>query len=137
MGFLFFILLFCAIIGIAYFYINKYENAISTLKVHLSLANNELSKIKSSEHSLSKVIRLEFLDLQDSPNTSITFNSESELLLYPDKTAQVLMVIPINTSATILKSALVGNDNWYYVELHVDSNINSSGWVLNNNILFN
>lgn len=135
MKFLFFLIFLILVGGGGFVLFYKYEEAMISiqkenhlLKSQLSLLRDKYNKYINSSNEYS----IEFLTV-DFQNGFIPQNTG--IHLYPNENSPILQNTNIETEVHILEKAISNNLTWYYVDLPIDSNINSRGWVLESSFL--
>lgn len=124
---LFLLIIILSGLGAGIFFINKYENTISSLRLDLRLAKKQLDTLINQSKTSDKSFTIEFCDIDYIYGT---LEDSSNIYLSPDLTSPCLYINTESLKVNIIEKALVENNIWYYVELPIDSNINSKGWVI-------
>lgn len=131
-----FILLLISLLGIVggYFY---FDYKLSLARKQQMIASNQYATLRESYKKLVK--NRSTTNMKNKTNISVKFstppskggitNSNISLYLAPLYEAPTIKDINIRMEASILDSAEVNNEIWFYVALPIDTNINSRGWV--------
>ncbi|MBE6070493.1 MAG: hypothetical protein E7208_00875 [Clostridium butyricum] len=115
-------------LGTGFFFINKYEKTISSLRLNLMMTQKQLDVLIKQQKSSDKNFLIEFLDIDT--NYGILTES-SRIYLSPNSNSPCLYVNSESITVNIIEKALIDNAIWYYVNLPINSNINSKGWAIN------
>lgn len=131
-----FILLLISLLSIVggYFY---FDYKLSLARKQQMIASNQYAALRESYKKLVK--NRSTTNIKDKPNISVKFsnppskggitNSNISLYLAPLYEAPTIKDINIRMETSILDSAEVNNEIWFYVALPIDTNINSRGWI--------
>lgn len=136
-----YILLLISTLGIAvgYFY---FDNKLATARKKQMIASNQYTALRANYKKLAK--HKSTMDSRNNTNTNISVrfstptskagitNSNISLYIAPLYDAPAIKHINIRMEASILDSAEVNDETWFYVALPIDSNINSRGWINKN-----
>lgn len=128
---LFLLIIIIFSVGAGMFYINKYENTISSLRLDLRLTKKQLDKLINQPKISNKNFTIEFLELDYIYGT---LKDSSSIYLAPNSTYPCLYINNEPLEIRIIEKASVENNIWYYVQLPIDSNINSKGWVISSSL---
>lgn len=63
-----------------------------------------------------------------------TLEDSSHIYIYPDLASPCIYISNELLKVNIIEKASVENNIWYYVQLPIDSNINSKGWVISSSL---
>ena len=128
---LFLLIIIIFSVGAGMFYINKYENTISSLRLDLRLTKKQLDKLINQPKISNKNFTIEFLELDYIYGT---LKDSSSIYIAPNSTYPCLYINNEPLEIRIIEKASVENNIWYYVQLPIDSNINSKGWVISSSL---
>ena len=128
---LFLLIIILLSIGAGMFYINKYENTISSLRLDLRLTKKQLDTLINKSKTSDKNFTIEFCDIDYIYGT---LEDSSHIYIYPDLASPCIYISNELLKVNIIEKASVENNIWYYVQLPIDSNINSKGWVISSSL---
>lgn len=123
-----FILLVTTASAVFFIYNNK---KLILLKQQLMLTNSQNNTLqkKLSNYSYRKNIEIKFLQ---PTNKGGIINKDSSVLISPIDNSPVLHKSNMKMEVYIIDKAEYSNNIWYYVALPLENNINSRGWVKEN-----
>ncbi|GAB6168542.1 hypothetical protein JCM1393_10020 [Clostridium carnis] len=125
MKYLIFIILLVALIAM-YFY---YDKKLALARKQLMIASKQSNTIKS-KYNNTKRVKINFnIKFTNPISKTGILNNATPLYIAPTKNSPVLRKTDIRMEVQILDSAEYDGETWYYVNLPVDTNINSRGWV--------
>lgn len=125
MKYIIFLLLLISLI-ILYLYFDK---KIVLMKKQLMITSNQYNSMKNKYDSQKCNIKnLSVKFIIPSYKTGI-INTGSKIYMSPLLSSQVLKKADIRMEVTILDSAEISSERWYYVNLPIDTPINCRGWV--------
>lgn len=131
-----YLIFFASILGITgvYFY---FDYKLSIARKKQMIASNQYTALRASYKKLAQSKSKS--NFRNNANINAKFstpiskagitNSNASLYLAPLYDAPTIKNINIRMEVSILDSAEVNNETWFYVALPVDSNINSRGWI--------
>lgn len=135
-----YIIFFISALGIAggYFY---FDYKLSIARKQQMIATNQYTILRANYKKLAKSRSTN--NFSSNTNISVKFstpiskagitNPNISLYLAPLYDAPAIRNINIRMEVSILDSAEVNNETWFYVALPIDSTINSRGWINKNN----
>lgn len=133
-----YILFFIPLIGIAvgYFY---FDYKLALARKQQMIASNQYNALRANYKKLAKNRSATNSRVNNNNNLSVKFltpkskagitNPNISLYLAPLYDAPTIKNINIRMEASILDSAELNNETWFYVALPIDSNINTRGWI--------
>ena len=127
---IFLILIVCII-----FIVISFDKKIAILKKQLLVANNQNTslRVKIANYSSDREY-LEIKYLMCTNNMGL-INSNCNVFIAPLRSSCILNKSPVKMEVKLLDKAQIKGENWYYVSLPLDSNINSRGWVNENDFV--
>lgn len=128
---LFLLIIILLSLGAGMFYVKKYENTISSLRLDLRLTKKQLDKLINQPKISDRNFTIEFLELDYIYGT---LKDSSSIYLAPNLTYPCLYINTEPLKIKIIEKASVEDNIWYYVQLSIDSNINSKGWVISSSL---
>lgn len=122
---IFLILILCII-----FIFISCDKKVATLKKQLIVANNQNTSLRAKLSKYSSLsdnnIQVKFLNLN---NNIGLINSNTNILIAPISGFNIINKSVVKMEVAILDKVEIKSKVWYYVSLPLDSNINSRGWV--------
>ena len=123
-------IIFLILISCIIFIFISCDKKVATLKKQLLVANNQNTSLRAKLYKYSGLIdnniQVKFLHLYN--NTGL-INSNTDILIAPISGISVLNKSVVKMEVIILDKVEIKNKIWYYVSLPLDSNVNSRGWV--------
>ena len=123
-------IIFLILISFIIFIFISCDKKVATLKKQLLVANNQNTSLRAKLYKYSGLIdnniQVKFLNLYN--NTGL-INSNTDILIAPISGISVLNKSVVKMEVIILDKVEIKNKIWYYVSLPLDSNVNSRGWV--------
>ena len=123
-------IIFLILISCIIFIFISCDKKVATLKKQLLVANNQNTSLRAKLYKYSGLIdnniQVKFLNLYN--NTGL-INSNTDILIAPISGISVLNKSVVKMEVIILDKVEIKNKIWYYVSLPLDSNVNSRGWV--------
>lgn len=136
MKFIIFFISSFSLIG-GYFY---FDYKLSLARKQQMIASNQYTALREN---YKKLVRSKSTtNIKNNNNINVKFltptskagitNTNISLYLAPLYDSPIIKNINIRMEASILDSAQIDNEIWFYVTLPIDSNINSRGWLNKN-----
>lgn len=124
---IFLILILCIV-----FIFISFDKKVAILKKQLLVANNQNTSLRAKVANYSsdrECVQIKFFMC---PCNTGLINSNCNVFIAPLRSSCILNKSPVKMEVKLLDKAHVRGENWYYVSLPLDSNINSRGWVNEN-----
>lgn len=128
MKYLLFVLFILVIICLVLYY----EKKLFYYKKQLLIANNQINRLQKKVPKVNSMKKNGVIHIKFSvPNSNMgIINENSNVYISPLESSELVQHININMEVKILDKAQINNQNWYYISLPIDSDINSRGWVI-------
>lgn len=130
---LFFFILLCIILClILAFILYSFDNKFKSQKKKLNLITSQYNSIKKStlfEKSLFKNLKLQY---SKSPYTYGITSADIKVNYLPIDGFKTLIEIKEPLELYILEQCINNSEIWFYVDLKMQNNINSRGWIKKN-----
>ena len=125
MKYIIFLLLILAIV----FLVIYYEKKLFSSRRQLLVANSQIDNLrKRVPKNTRKSDKLEIKFLSPTSTMGI-INENSNVYISPLEFSSLLQKVPVKMEVRILDKAEINMENWYYIALPLDNNINSRGWI--------
>ena len=127
---IFLILIVCII-----FIVISFDKKVAILKKQLLVANNQNTSLRvkiANCSSPGEYVEIKYLIC--TTNVGL-INSNCTVFIAPLRNSCILTKSPVKMEVRLLYKAQIRGENWYYVSLPLDSNINSRGWVCENDFV--
>lgn len=132
---LFFLIFILGIAGGGFFLFSTYEQKISSLHRDNILLKKQLLKITDQYKQLNNTQNNFTINFLNFDNQYGLISKGTIVYLSPYENSIALQKITTEMHVNILEKALINSDNWYYIILPIDSNVNSKGWVIESSFL--
>lgn len=134
MKYLVFVLFILVIICLVLYY----EKKIFYYKKQLLIANNQIDRLQKKVPKINSMKKNRGVQIKFSiPNSNMgIINENSKIYISPLESSELVQHINIKMEVKILDKAEINNQIWYYISLPIDSNINSRGWILQENFSY-
>lgn len=115
-----------------------YEKKLFYYKKQLLIANNQINRLQKRVPKINSMKKNGVVHIKFSvPNSNMgIINENSNVYISPLESSELVQHININMEVKILDKAQINCENWYYISLPIDSDINSRGWVLERNFSY-
>lgn len=128
----FFILLSIVLCLILVFLLYSFDNKLKSQRKKLNILTSQYNSLKKStlfEKSLFKNIKLQY---SKSPYTYGITSKNIKVNYLPIDGFKILTEIKDPLELSILEQCINDSETWFYVDLKMQNNINSRGWIKKN-----